>query len=241
MNVKKNVEKLEWETVKFQCAERSKAFSAKIQSKKKELLSNLYKYCDIVEQEVDNSNITDSLKLVKDKIFEIENERVESSMFCSRCNWQKYGCKPSKYFMSLEKRNFNNKTMFAIKLPDGYICKEQKRILQEQIEFYWKLYKTDPKIGFSLINNYNVKITNEHCEMLDKPLEWLEIINSLKDMAKNKVCGCDALSVEWYLCFFDNIGELLHEMYLEIYNEGIMTKNYEKRGYNTDSKARLRC
>ena len=95
-------------------------------------------------------------KEINDKINELENKRVESAAFRARCNWELYGEKSNKYFFSLEKCNYASKTMFAVRLENGQICKEQKTILREQEKFYRNLYTSDNEIQFTITNQTGI-------------------------------------------------------------------------------------
>ena len=211
-----------WETVKFHCAEKSKNFAVHKQREKKCLLNNLRLYMEKQEDDKFLYASEDALQVVLAKIKELENEEVQSSVFHSRCTWNKYRCKSSKYFFSLEKRNYNNKTMFAIILDDGTVCKEQKRILHEQVMFYKALYSKDPTINFKINNSAGIRITDQHEIMLSEPLSKEEIRSSVNSMSKGKVCGSDGLPIEFYVTFYAELEELLYQTYLELYEEGVM-------------------
>ena len=49
----------------------------------------------------------------------------------SRVQWLNDWEKPSKYFCSLEHRNYIDKTAKKVKMRDGSICTDQKHILLE--------------------------------------------------------------------------------------------------------------
>ena len=54
---------------------------------------------------------------------------MEGILLRSRANWIEHGEKPSKYFCSLEKRNFINKNVTKVIDNDGNIHTDQKIIL----------------------------------------------------------------------------------------------------------------
>ena len=220
-----------WETVKLQCAEVSQQFARNVSKSKKELLLDLYKYQEVAKEQEWQTGVSTSLEqklAVEQKIKEIEEERVQESSFRSRSQWQWYGCKHSKYFLSLEKRNYNNKTMFAILLDSGEICKEQKRILNEQARFYQELYATNPKIAFVVKNETDVKLNHAHVQQLIQPITINEMYQNLKSMPSGKVCGLDGLPTEFYLKFWEDIKEILHSTYLELMARGKLTRTMRK-------------
>ena len=216
-----------WEYVKLNCTSSSQKYCKEKSIKRKCLLRDLYELQEIYYQ-VDctepGRNDHDSITLVTKKIEELELEKVKASAFRVRCDWQKYGCKSTKYFFALEKRQYNNKTMFSEILDNGTVCKSQKRILEEQNKFYQKLYSKDPTIKFELENGTDVKLTDEHISMLKKPLTKEEVLNTLKELPNGKVCGTDGLPIEFYKVFANKIMDLLFEVFLEMYEGGIMTR-----------------
>ena len=148
---------------------------------------------------------------------EIENEEVESIRFRARYRFQTQGEKCSKFFLSLEKRNYNNKTMFSVITDEGEHCTEQKRILQEQKKFYENLYTIDESVQFSLTNEWDIKLTEEQKLKLDRDISLEELHEALSGMKRNKVPGLTGLTVEFYLEFWDKIGPMLLKMYEACY------------------------
>ena len=50
------------------------------------------------------------------------------------------GEKSSKYFLNLEKHNYNKKALLRLRLDNGKIIQHQPAILQEQMKFYKKKF-----------------------------------------------------------------------------------------------------
>ena len=220
-----------WEIVKMECAEKSQQYAIAKAHKNKQLLFDLYKIKDNMlsdEVKFDMKCNQDNYDQVIAKINELERERVQGSIFRSRSKWQLYGCKSSKYFFSLERRNYGNKTMFAIILDSGEICKSQSRILNEQISFYEQLYTKDPVINFNITNNTDIKVTEDSKRLLQLDLTIAEIDKAMKEMSLGKVAGCDGLSLEFYRTFWGEIRDLLMQVYQEMYAAGILTTSMRK-------------
>ena len=215
-----------WETIKCECAEYSNQFAKQISSKKKSLLLDLYLWKEVLEKEIGNQN--DGFYLVNRKIEELESERCKSSAFRARCNWERYGCKSSKYFFSLEKCNYGNKTMFTVILDDGSICKSQKRILDKQVKFYEELYQKDPKIDFTVSNDSDTCITDEHYKMLKTPISEEELSSAVKSLPFGKVAGSDGLPIEFYVKFWSSIAKVLKGVYDEVLTNGELTRTMKK-------------
>ena len=54
------------------------------------------------------SNIQERLEELEQKLERIRKKELDSLIIRSRCKWIEHGEKPTKYFLSLEKRNFIN-------------------------------------------------------------------------------------------------------------------------------------
>ena len=144
-----------WENTKLRAYEFAKKYSINKCKVKGGALSNLYNLKDILQQEcVDvntTNNMTDTLKEINVKIKELENEKVQSIMFRSKCRYARLGEKNTSYYFALEKRNYNNKSM-GVMFVKGSLSKDQKVILEEQKRFYMDLYTSDKTIQFNIRN-----------------------------------------------------------------------------------------
>ena len=212
-----------WDVLKNECAKFAKQFSKQVAQNKRKLLINLYDLkTELINEEIIKTSghqSTNVIAEVSQKITELENEKVKSAMFRSKCQWERMGERNSKYFFALEKRKFNNKTAFSM-FVDGKLCKNQKRILAEQRAFYETLYTSDPNVHFDMVNRTNIKLTEIQKMELDKPLEIDELFEAATSMEKNKVCGCDGLSLEFYIRFWTIIKQPLFDMYCESHERG---------------------
>ena len=59
------------------------------------------------------------------------------------------------------KREYINKTMYKVRKKDSSITKDYREILNEQLEFYGDLYRSNPKIKFQLKNNSGIFLSQE--------------------------------------------------------------------------------
>ena len=122
---------MKWELLKQQIAEIARTCGRETAQENRLLLENLYKLKTVYVNEYDTlleTTLQHSYKEICDKITELEKAKTDAVIFRSRALWAREGEKSSKYFLSLEKRNYYAKTMFSIILDDGTVCKEQKKI-----------------------------------------------------------------------------------------------------------------
>ena len=219
-----------WEHLKIQCREFTIAYTKGTSGKKKALMCNLNKLRNLLLNESTKQRNDETLNQITNKIKSLELEQTQSSIYRSRSNWINAGEKMSKYFLSLEKRNYNNKVMKAIFLKDGTICTHQKRILQEQITFYKNLFTTNTDVNFDIENNSGVTLNETQRDTLEKEFSFEEIRTSLFSMARDKVPGCDGLTVAYYITFFELLKDDLWSMIQYVLNTSKKFGNSSRKG-----------
>ena len=113
-------------------------------------------------EEIENieksGNTQSMMHILNDKQEELESiraERIRGHMIRCRTEWLQEGEKPSKYFCSLENRQYTEKTIKSIRLDDGSTITDQNKILKEVKSFYETLF-----------NNYDHNLEIENLEEL---------------------------------------------------------------------------
>ena len=81
---------------------------------------------------------------------------------------------------------------------------------------------------FNLQNVYGVEITQEQKSLLDTDFTIKELYDSAKGMKKNKVPGISGLTLEFYLTFWEDLSEMLFEMYKECHRVGLLNMSARK-------------
>ena len=212
-----------WEYVKKRCHTFAQQYTKNVSQIKKNLYNNLLSLrYELQHVGVNNLNANckrqhiDTYDMVNDKIKELENERLQSSIYRTRQKWANQGEKMTKMFFSLEKRNYVNKTMFTLIKESGEICTNHREILEEQLRFYKELYTSDPEVKFTLRNVGDHRLTADQNKMLDQDIQWSEIVKSIWEMKTDKVPGCDGLGLGFYRHFLTEIKDLLWNMYQNV-------------------------
>ena len=210
------------EFIKKQCRNKAMQLSKDRSKCKSHLLQNLNKLRLELMREEEEKRVSheETLSSIVEKIKFLKEEKVKGAIFRSRCNWVDHSEKMSKYFFALEKRRYNNKSMFSVILDDGTVCTQQKEILQEQWRFYQYLYTKNPEIKFSLQNTSGIMLTQVQKDSLDSPILLDEIKSALFSMKIGTVCGCDGLSVLFYKKFYEDLSEPMWTMLQEVMQSG---------------------
>ena len=206
-----------WEWLKIKLAEHFQDAGIHRASRKK---LNLVKYEKILnELEKEKSNSLDANKIqtsvleITQKINELEEESAKSTIFRSCARWYREGERSTKYFFSLEKRNYNAKLMNKIFNIEGSLITENADILREQKAFYSNLYCKDDSVKFDIVNTTNKRLSEQQKSMLENRVTKTECHKALLEMADDKAPGTDGLPAEVYKVLWVELSDLLLDVY----------------------------
>ena len=221
-----------WEMIKFTvrgntiqyATQKKKAREVKLvelENKAAMLDSQIESMCFKDQQEHLNENKQEYLN-TKKQIEEIIAYKMQGAMIRCKANWLEFGEKSSKYFFALERHRQNNKNIQGLKLADGTISGNQKKISDRQADFYEDLYTlAGIKVNWNYLQDLNgPKLTLRESQELDKVLHMDEIKASIKAMAINKCPGTDRISVQFYRVFWEDIKIILYYTYQEAIEQG---------------------
>ena len=224
-----------WDYIKNKCKAYGMHAAKNSTKMRKDLKNNLFSLKYKLQMEMtaptkntNTSNVHEAIEVVNTRIREIENDQVQAAIYRSRYKWATQGQKMSKYFFALEKRNFNNKTIFTVIKNDGSICTEQKEILKEQENFYRKLYAKDCTVKFQLINDNNHKLSKLDNEILCRDITIEELYSTLRTMKTDIVPGSDGLGPDFYIKFFTELKPFLQDLYKFVLNTGKLNASARK-------------
>lgn len=173
---------------------------------------------------------------------ELENllkVKSNGAMLRSKAKWMEYGEKNSKYFLNLEKRNYNTKYIKKLILPNNDEVTNPNLILDEERKFYKKLYTSTldggdssgiettflPKLSIPKLDHYD----KEFC---DSDLNIDECAKALKDMPNDKSPGSDGLTTNFYKFFWPDIKDLLFDSYCYSFKNGILSPDQRRAVIN---------
>ena len=104
----------------------------------------------------------------------------------TKLKWVEQGEKPTKYFLSLERRNFINKTVNKLVDSNGETITSQTEILSEIEKFYKNLYSCcDDKLQAvdldTIINKNDIRVLDDSmCINLEGCITHEEALSALK-------------------------------------------------------------
>ena len=174
------------------------------------------------------------LDVLKNKLEELRRPIIDGLIVRSRVAWHEKGERNTKYFLSLEKRNYCRKSIQYIQEGDNVVSNNSE-ILDQFSDIFEKKYSPDnnikPDQGF-IANLVTNRLNDKERGQLDAKIELSELTDALNSMRKGKTPGSNGFPVEFYRCFWLEIGPFLHravtatfagEVGLPSHREGIIT------------------
>ena len=178
-----------------------------------------------------SDEIKNRIDLVQAELDEIYNRQTEGVMIRSHAIWCEQGEKSTKYFLSLEKRNYKRKCITKLINANGREIEDFQEILQEEKVFYENLYssKIDPSepenpIFYDLFDNpFIQKLSDDEKSKCNEKITGSECVNALKHFKNNKSPGCDGFSAEFYKFFWTDIESLVIDSFNFAYEKGLLS------------------
>ncbi|CAG2250566.1 unnamed protein product [Mytilus edulis] len=236
-----------WDLLKKQIKETTINFS-RVQAKiSKSKLNKLYD--SLLAEEAKPSQNCSIINTIKDEIIAIETKEKIGTLIRSRECFYKEDIKNIEIFKIAEEKRGTKKEIKSLLDKNNKATDDKNSILQIILDFYSELYTSD---GFNdqKVDEYLGKIElnelkEEDWSVLNQFISKEECLNNIKDFENNKSPGIDGLGKEFYLKFWNVIGdevvEIVNNIYLkgeltETMKMGIITLNYKNKGDKKDLK-----
>ena len=230
-----------WMYLKKECSDFAKQFSRNRVKERDLIISQLSEKILEMEHKISKSYNDKDYKILENSKTEIEElllEKARGTIFRTKANWYEQSETSSRYFYNLEKRRYNSRV--CNKVIDENSKQEIDKpedILEAQRQYFQDLYRSDPKVSFKLANTYGVKVPPEHPLNQNEMFTKFEVANALKGLSNGKTPGEDGISPEFYKMFFLKLGEPLHEMITEIFNDKNLPEEISRAIINLIPKA----
>lgn len=138
-------------------------------------------------------------------------------MLRSHAIWCEDGVKSTKYFLSLEKRNYKNKRIDKLGI-NNITLTDIETIIQEEKEYYQSLYKSSQENVLNneefsnFLNNLDVpRLSDNEALECEGAITETECSKILTDLKVNKTPESDGFQVEFYNFFWPEIKDLVLE------------------------------
>ena len=220
---------MKWEFLKYAIREFSIIFSKDLARTKREKLEKAEKIIFQYENS-DSLHISEDLYLSKKNEYEaIINEQINGQILRSKVQNYQEGEKSSKFFLNLEKKRATLNTLTVVCKEDSNESLVSPNEINEEIRNYFsKLFKRKSNktkqecLPFLQAQNLP-ELNDEHLELLNKPITKMDLENAIKNSQSGKSPGSDGLTREFYIVFWNDISDLLHNSLLEGKEKGSLS------------------
>jgi len=167
-------------------------------------------------------------KDVKEALSGLYDRKAEGAILRARARWLSQGEKNTKYFLGLEKRNYNRTCINQLDLGTNRVTASED-IQNALYMFYSQLFtSSNPDVDTveakQFLNNDSIpKLDIQEAEGFDQEITLEECRKALFAMKPNKTPGSDGLSVEFYQNYWETIKQPLFMSYLQAYRTGSLS------------------
>ena len=229
-----------WEHTKCQIRTETIRYAIRRAKIQNELIKTLALKIENLEKNLDIQTVTENEKYVeylqaKGEWEKLVRKKTNGIILRSKAKWSEEGEKSTKYFLNLEKRNYNQKCIKKLIGNNGSEITGQNEIIEEQRRFYEDLYSSklkntnDKLLDEYFLNNNLPKLNDELKNLCEQELTIEECGKALKQLDNNKSPGADGLTTNFYKFFWPDIKTLVYDSYLYSEKTGELSY-YQKLG-----------
>ena len=199
-----------WDYMKMRIRSETMIYTSQLNKLKNDHLKKLNDEIKTLdEQYMDNptDNVSQQLDTAKKELEDLNKEQVMASIFRSKCEWAEHGEKSSKFFLNLEKHNYENKHITAIEVNKDTILTDEKEVLDEIKNFYETLYSSN-QIDHKKLDEVlkDIPKLNDRQKKQTKGLiTYEECLKALKSLKNGKTPGLDGITTDFYKFFWIDI------------------------------------
>ena len=196
-------------------------------------IKNLQSELEDCKTECDRNLQLTKLEDRKQKLEKLIEYKTKGSIIRAKIRWYNEGEKNAKYFLNMEKRHFNKKTIKSLKTGPGITVNSDKKIIEEAERFYQKLYtslKPSPDLYSQIFfsESEECKLGDSQKESCEGQLTPGECLQALKLMENNKSLGSDGLPAELYKIFWHDIHVFLINALNAAYRKVILSISQQR-------------
>ena len=183
--------------------------------------------------ELGSREISDELQQKKKELEVIREKMLRGCLVRSRAMWRESSEKPSKYFLTLEKRRYESKRISCIRTSEG-TKRNQTEILKAFQDFFQRRFRQpDQYMGEEDCQRYVsetllTKLEDLDKHKLEKPITQSELGVTLYKMKNGTAPGSDGFSVEFYKFFWADLKGFVQAMCDESFTSGSLPQTLKE-------------
>lgn len=222
-----------WDNLKFKIKQYSIRYSRKRARQHNQYYWELHRRIENESRRAANNPDYDVLHLtdLKKELESLEMKTCRGAVLRSKAQWAIEGERNTRYFLQLEKQRQQGNNIKEIVNSEGDIIRDTDGILEEEYKYYEKLYtktEIDNERQKKYLSIMKEKVDEESRVFCDEQLDIEEIRDAVIDMNRNKSPGTDGLTTEFYQTFWGKLEPVLFKVYLQIFEQGIMSRSMRK-------------
>ena len=159
-------------------------------------------------------------------------EAAKSAQVRSRVRWVEDGEVLPAFFFRLEKKRAADRWFAALRKPDGTLVSSTSDLCSSFVTFYSSLFSascTDSCVQDSPLANISTFLSPNQASQCEGPLTLSECHSALLGMARRKAPGSDGLLMEFYIRFWEVLGQDLVDVLNTCYASGSLSLS-QRRG-----------
>ena len=223
-----NNKALKWELIKMEIRNMSISYSKKKSKQQKDheiVLHNNYLRVSNAFDQTKDERLLDELNNIKNEIEQINAIKTKGAKLRSKITDIEDGDKPTKYFLNLEKKNYNIKHIKKLHLDSDVSINDPNKILKSLKDYYQNLYNmNDRNSTFDDFLFEDIpKLDIDSKESLEQPITLNELTAVIKKIKRRKSPGTDGLTSEFYIFFWNDIKDLVFECFVYSFENNILS------------------
>ena len=165
----------------------------------------------------------------------LDCEVARGAQVRARARWAEEGESSTAYFFRLEKKRATDRYISALRASDGSLVIDKDGLCNLLRSFYLDLFTAvpcDSSARAELLSHISSVLPFDNSEACEGLLSQGECLAALQGMARGKAPGCDGLPMEFYLKFWDVLGNDLVLVLNSAFRLGSLSRS-QRRGIIT--------
>lgn len=233
---------LKWDLIKSEIRAATIAYSKTQARLKRQYEKDLYTEIERLEKELCTNAVPDIISEYsenKQKFEELQDEKTRGAILRSKADHIEYNEKNCKYFLNLEKSNYNAKHIKKLITESGNELNSQEDILEYEESYYKTLLSskfTDNVFESrkALFDNFFKNTPIPHIsansrQLCENDISVEECKKALDSLPSGKSPGSDGFTTDFYKFFWQDIRDLVFQSFKHSFETGYLSID-QKRG-----------
>ena len=189
------------------------------------------------------SSVVSEIRDLESALASLVSREAEGAMIRSRAKWFEEGEKPSRYFFRLEKKRAEKNSFDCLLDANGVEKTAQGDIESILVDFYKNLFSKDVldlQTQTELLSDLEFSLSDSERLSCEGEFTTNELLTALNGLQTGKSPGSDGLPTEFYLAFWEDLGDVLTRVLNEDYRSGSLTDSQRegllRQVYKRDDK-----